>query len=41
MEEDEAEGLQGEVTIEEVESIIKSMAKDKSLGPNGWPIELI
>eukprot|EP00253_Pinus_taeda_P028824 PITA_28824 len=40
VEEDEAEGLQGEVTIEEVESIIKSMAKDKSPGPDEWPIEL-
>lgn len=40
VEEDEAEGLQGEVTPEEVESIIKSMAKDKSPGPDGWPIEL-
>lgn len=30
----------GEVTKEEVKSIIKSMAKDKSLGPDGWTIEL-
>lgn len=35
VEEDEAEELMGEVTKEEVESIIKSMAKDKSPGPDG------
>lgn len=40
VEEDEAKGLQGEVTSKEVESIIKTMAKDKSPGPDGWPIEL-
>ena len=35
---EEAESLMGEVTKEEVESIIKSMAKDKSPGLDGWPI---
>eukprot|EP00253_Pinus_taeda_P035974 PITA_35974 len=29
-----------EVSKEEVESVIKSMAKDKSPGPNGWTIKL-
>eukprot|EP00253_Pinus_taeda_P019311 PITA_19311 len=40
VEEEEAEDLIREVTKEEVESIVKSMAKDKSPGPNGWTIEL-
>eukprot|EP00253_Pinus_taeda_P023736 PITA_23736 len=39
-EEEEAENLIREVSKEEVESIIKSMAKDKSPGPDGWTIEL-
>eukprot|EP00253_Pinus_taeda_P010579 PITA_10579 len=37
---EEAEDLFQEVTKEEVESIIKSMAKDKSPGPDGWTVEL-
>eukprot|EP00253_Pinus_taeda_P002268 PITA_02268 len=37
---EEAEDLFREVTKEEVESIIKSMAKDKSPSPNGWTVEL-
>eukprot|EP00253_Pinus_taeda_P007705 PITA_07705 len=40
VEEGDAEDLFREVTKEEVESIIKSMAKDKSPGPYGWSIEL-
>lgn len=40
MEEEEAEILIREVSKEEVESIIKSMEKDKSPGPDGWNIEL-
>lgn len=28
------------VTKEEVEAVMKSMAKDKSPGPDGWTIEL-
>lgn len=40
MEEEESESLIREVSKEEVESIIKSMAKDKSPGPNRWTIEL-
>lgn len=40
MEKEEAESLMGEVTKEEVEIIIKSMAKDKSPGLDGWTIEL-
>lgn len=37
--EEEAEGLQGEDTLEEVEKVVKSMAKNKSPGPDGWPID--
>eukprot|EP00253_Pinus_taeda_P010189 PITA_10189 len=40
MEEEEAEDLHRPVTKEEVESVIKSMAKEKSPGPDGWTIEL-
>lgn len=40
VEEEEAEDLSSPVTEEEVESIIKSMAKEKSPGPDGWSIEL-
>eukprot|EP00253_Pinus_taeda_P030057 PITA_30057 len=40
LEEDEAEDLYCQVTKEEVESTIKSMAKEKSPGPDGWSIEL-
>lgn len=40
VEEEDVEDLFREVTKEEVESIIKSMAKDKSPGPDGWTIEL-
>jgi len=39
VEEEEAEGLQGEVTSKEVENVIKSMEKAKSPGPDRWPIE--
>lgn len=39
VEEEEAEGLLGEVTSGEVGNVIKSMAKDKSPGPDRWPIE--
>ena len=28
-----------EVTLKEVESILKKLARDKSSGPNGWTIE--
>eukprot|EP00253_Pinus_taeda_P035322 PITA_35322 len=40
LEEDETEDLNGEVSKEEVEATIKSMAKEKSPGPDGWSIEL-
>eukprot|EP00253_Pinus_taeda_P019430 PITA_19430 len=40
LEEDEAKDLNGEVSKEEVEATIKSMAKEKSPGPDGWSIEL-
>eukprot|EP00253_Pinus_taeda_P029650 PITA_29650 len=40
LEEDEAEDLFGEVSKEEVEATIKSMAKEKSPGPDGWSIEI-
>eukprot|EP00253_Pinus_taeda_P007836 PITA_07836 len=40
IEEDEAGSLMDVVTKEEVEHIVKSMAKDKSPGPDGWTIEL-
>eukprot|EP00253_Pinus_taeda_P006494 PITA_06494 len=40
LEEDEAEDLYFQVTKEEVESTIKSMAKEKSPRPDGWSIEL-
>eukprot|EP00253_Pinus_taeda_P014847 PITA_14847 len=40
VEEEEAGSLMDVVTKEEVEHIIKSMAKDKSPGPDGWTIEL-
>lgn len=39
VEEEEVEGLQGEITMEEVEKVIKSMAKNKSPGPDRWPID--
>eukprot|EP00253_Pinus_taeda_P036400 PITA_36400 len=39
--EDEEDGnLVEEVTKEEVEAVVKSMAKDKIPGPDGWTIEL-
>eukprot|EP00253_Pinus_taeda_P027771 PITA_27771 len=40
VEEEEAGRLMEVVSKEEVEHIIKSMAKDKSPGPDGWTIEL-
>jgi len=40
VEEEEAEDLRGEVTKEEVRSIIKYTAKYKSRGLDGWTIEL-
>lgn len=40
VEDEEAESLMYEVSKEEVESVIKSMAKDKSPGPDGRTIEL-
>eukprot|EP00253_Pinus_taeda_P006943 PITA_06943 len=40
VEEEEADSIMREVSKEEVESIIKSMAKNKSPGPDGWTIEL-
>eukprot|EP00253_Pinus_taeda_P005167 PITA_05167 len=40
LEEEEVESLMNEVTKEEVECVIKSMAKDKSPGPDGWTIDL-
>eukprot|EP00253_Pinus_taeda_P004149 PITA_04149 len=40
VEEEEVEDHHGPVSKEEVESVIKSMAKEKSLGPDGWTIEL-
>eukprot|EP00253_Pinus_taeda_P023384 PITA_23384 len=40
VEDEEAESLMNEVSKEEVESVIKSMEKDKSPGPDGWTIEL-
>eukprot|EP00253_Pinus_taeda_P015727 PITA_15727 len=40
VEEEEAEDLLRPVTKEEVESVIKSMEKEKSPGPGGWTIEL-
>eukprot|EP00253_Pinus_taeda_P010693 PITA_10693 len=40
VEEEEADNLMCEVTKEEVESVIKSMARDKSPGSDGWTIEL-
>eukprot|EP00253_Pinus_taeda_P028145 PITA_28145 len=40
VEEEEADHLMDPVTKEEVESVIKSMAKEKSPGPDGWSVEL-
>eukprot|EP00253_Pinus_taeda_P003725 PITA_03725 len=40
VEEEEAGSLMEVVTKEEVEHVIKSMAKDKSPSPDGWTIEL-
>eukprot|EP00253_Pinus_taeda_P036521 PITA_36521 len=40
LEEDEAEDLFGEASKEEVEATIKSMAKEKSPGQDGWSIEI-
>lgn len=40
VDEEEADHLMDPVTKEEVESVIKSMAKEKSPGPNGWSVEL-
>eukprot|EP00253_Pinus_taeda_P031126 PITA_31126 len=39
-EEDEANELSTPVSKEEVEAAMKNMGKDKSLGPDGWTIEL-
>eukprot|EP00253_Pinus_taeda_P024520 PITA_24520 len=39
VEEEEAKSLQGEVSAEEVENVIKSMAKDKIPRLDGWPID--
>eukprot|EP00253_Pinus_taeda_P025314 PITA_25314 len=40
VEEEEADDLMSEVTKQEVESVIKSMERDKSPRPDGWTIEL-
>jgi len=40
VEEEEAEQVMDPVTKEEVESVIKSMAKEKSPGPDGWTVEI-
>eukprot|EP00253_Pinus_taeda_P008941 PITA_08941 len=40
VDEEEAENLMEVVTKEEVEHVLKSMAKDKSPGPDGWTSEL-
>eukprot|EP00253_Pinus_taeda_P010711 PITA_10711 len=40
VEEEEAGSLMEVVSKEEVEHVIKSMAKDKSPGPDGWTIEI-
>eukprot|EP00253_Pinus_taeda_P033136 PITA_33136 len=40
VDEEEAEEAMTPVTKEEVEGVIKSMAKEKSPGPDGWAIEL-
>lgn len=40
MEEEEAEEVMSLVTKEEVESVIKSMEKEKSPGLDGWTIEI-
>eukprot|EP00253_Pinus_taeda_P001601 PITA_01601 len=40
VDEEEAKEVMSPVTKEEVESVIKSMAKEKSPGPDGWAIEL-
>eukprot|EP00253_Pinus_taeda_P034819 PITA_34819 len=40
VEREEVEDLHQQVTKDEVECIIKSMAKDKSPGPDGWTVEL-
>eukprot|EP00253_Pinus_taeda_P035349 PITA_35349 len=40
IEEEEAEELSTPVSKEEVEAVMKNMAKDKSPGPDGWTIEL-
>eukprot|EP00253_Pinus_taeda_P001568 PITA_01568 len=40
VEEEEADSLMEPVSKEEVEGVIKSMAKEKSPGPDGWSVEL-
>eukprot|EP00253_Pinus_taeda_P028429 PITA_28429 len=40
IEEDEADELSTPVSKEEVEAAMKNMGKEKSLGPDGWTIEL-
>lgn len=34
------EDIERSVTLEELQSILKLFKRSKSLGPNGWPIEL-
>lgn len=37
--EEEANELIAPITLEELEGVLKWFKKDKSLGPDGWPIE--
>lgn len=39
VEEEEEESLIQPVTLGELEAAMKGFSKDKSLGPDGWPIE--
>ena len=36
---EERESFNGQVTLSEVEAALKNFKKDKSLGPDGWPVE--
>lgn len=40
VDEDAAANLGKEVTMQEIEDTLKSFAKDKSPGPDGWTVEL-
>ena len=40
VQEDEKECFLDDFTLAEIESVLKGFKKDKSLSPDGWPVEL-